>query len=119
MVPIVRSLFVLCMVLGPTPAVCCVSQITPQISWRLIDESLPKVALSPNQAARVAELRKIVHALIEDQRKDGSRLVFDKERYGRAIQASREAMDIVGLVKTSNGTRCGEDYRLMGDPSKR
>jgi hypothetical protein len=91
----------------------CMQPLTPQRGWKTIDHFLPQAKLSAQDLTKIAELRLKVSQTVEAQRKDGERLIFDAERYRRAVDATREAMKIVGIEEVGSKFRgCGGEYRL-------
>src|SRR5262245_3255295 len=86
-----------------TSVEACMQRLTPEQGWETIDHFLPQAKLSTQDLATLAELRLKVSQMVDAQRKDGERLILDAERYQRAVDATREAMKIVGIVSKIQG----------------
>lgn len=100
-------------VLMAGPALACIVQ--PEQKWSAIDAALPRAKLSDTDRARVAELRARALGLLADARKDATRR--DTAKYHAADVATREAIEIVGLVHSPTRLRsgCGGTYTLKSE----
>jgi hypothetical protein len=96
-----------------TPALACMQ--TPHEIWPQIDAALPKAELSDADLTKVKELRAQAFSALANRK--------IAKKYQEAVQATDEAIKIVGLVpvEPQNDFRrgCGTVYRLKKEVDAR